>query len=261
VTVTSNGAHFEHAVVAQMEAVATEFDAVAPVYQSTVEESIRFSGKGLEFFTQAKVDHLVDLATRLLGDLARRPVLDIGCGNGSTDALLTPFVGELHGVDTSLEMVTEARRNNPQGHYRQYDGLELPFDDAAFDLTFAICVMHHVPPAQWEGFTQEMIRVTRPGGLVMVFEHNPLNPLTRRAVARCPFDADAVLLRRNQAADQLRRGGSDVAARRFILFAPFGGTRTRRAERFLGWFPAGAQYVVAARRRSIWSSSQEAPSR
>ena len=61
----------------------------------------------------------------------------------------------------------------------------------------ARCIMSR---RQLAGFVADMVRVTRPGGLVCVIEHNPLNPLTRLAVNRCPFDADAVLLRSGQLA-------------------------------------------------------------
>jgi hypothetical protein len=53
-----------------------------------------------------------------------------------------------------------------------------------------------------------MARVTRPGGLICIIEHNALNLLTRLAVNRCPFDADAVLLRSGQSQELLRGAGA-----------------------------------------------------
>ena len=44
-------------------------------------------------------------------------------------------------------------------------------------------------------FVAELARVVRPGGLVVVFEHNPLNPLTRLVVSRVTFDDGVRLLR------------------------------------------------------------------
>ena len=52
-----------------------------------------------------------------------------------------------------------------------------------------------------------MARVLRPGGIAAIFEHNPLNPLTRRVVSNCVFDEDAVLLRRRRARGLLRQAG------------------------------------------------------
>ena len=39
-----------------------------------------------------------------------------------------------------------------------------------------------------------MYRILRKGGLLVIIEHNPFNPLTQISVYRCPFDKDAVLL-------------------------------------------------------------------
>ena len=64
----------------------------------------------------------------------------------------------------------------------------------SFDVVFAMCVWHHIPPNQWTNFISELSRVLSQEGLLLVYEHNPLNPLTRRVVSRCAFDKDAVLL-------------------------------------------------------------------
>jgi hypothetical protein len=55
-------------------------------------------------------------------------------------------------------------------------------------------VLHHVPPADREALLARVATKLAPGGKLVVFEHNPWNPLTRKVVAECAFDADAVLL-------------------------------------------------------------------
>ena len=62
--------------------------------------------------------------------------------------------------------------------------------------------------------------MTRPGGLVAIFEHNPLNPLTRKAVRDCPFDEDAVLLSRGEARRRLAEAGLAEVEAPFIIFFP-----------------------------------------
>lgn len=223
------------------------FDWHADTYRADVERSIGFTGLDLDFFTRAKADELVGLVDRFVGSPGALSILDVGCGPGVTDELLAPRFRTLTGVDTSPEMVIQAAARNPGATYEAYDGCALPFSDDAFDVTFAICVMHHVPPPQWDAFVAEMHRVTRPGGLVLVFEHNPFNPLTRRAVDRCTFDEDAVLLSPRRVRSACDAGGGRVVASRYVLFVPGGGRRTRTAERLLGRCPLGAQYVVAAR--------------
>jgi SAM-dependent methyltransferase len=172
----------------------------------------------------------------------------VGCGVGLTDAYLAGRLGDVHGVDTSEDAVQRAAERNPAVRYRTYGGGRLPYDDAAFDLAFAICVTHHVPPPERRQFAAELRRVVRPGGLVALFEHNPLNPLTRLAVSRCAFDEDAVLLRAGEAAELLRGAGLRPAERRYIIFVPSNRPRVRAVESALRRLPAGAQYYVAATR-------------
>jgi hypothetical protein len=93
-----------------------------------------------------------------------------------------------------------------------------------------------------------MVRVTRPGGLVAIYEHNPWNPLTRKAVRDCPYDEDAELLSRRQATRLLDASGLERLESAYIIFFPKEGPRLSRIERSLRPLPLGAQYYVAHRR-------------
>ena len=150
---------------------------------------------------------------------------------------------------TSLRRPSSTRARRTPGpltrNYGQQD--PIPFDDGTFDFTFAICVLHHVPPSGWSRFVHEMGRVTRPGGVVAIFEHNPWNPLTRLAVHRCEFDDDAVLVSRRRLR-HLLAGPLQPLEERYIAFFPRGGDPYDRIEARLGRVPVGAQYYVAGRR-------------
>ena len=224
------------------------FDAFAADYQASVERSVGFTGRDLGFFHRRKVHVLRRLAGRHLGNLAGARVLDVGCGAGVTDELLQPYVGSLHGVDVSKQMVAQAKVRNPSAMYEPYDGEHLPFPDGSFDFVLTICVVHHVPPPRWSDFVQEMARVTRPGGLVAILEHNPLNPLTRRAVSTCEFDEDAVLVPHRRATRLLRDAGVGPVEVCNFLFSPFEGRVGSRIDQWLARVPFGGQYVAAGRR-------------
>ena len=229
----------------------SEFDRYAQGtgYRDEVAKSIAFSGADPDLFVSAKARLLVDLAARRIGDPGRLAALDVGCGVGETDRFLEGAFGSLHGIDVAADAVAVAARRNPWASYEAYSPRDpMPVDDGAFDVVFAICVIHHVPPGDWERFAAEMRRAVRPGGIVAVFEHNPYNPLTRRAVSNCEFDADAEMLTRRRALRLLADAGLERLESPYILFFPRGGERLRRAERGLRWLPLGAQYYVAARR-------------
>jgi SAM-dependent methyltransferase len=227
-----------------------EFDAYdEKTYRDAVERSIGFSGTGLDFFTRAKVRKLLGIAARRVGDPRGLSFLDIGCGPGETDRLLKGRVHGLTGVDTSARMIEVAARRNPWAEYRAVDAdAALPFATASFDVSFAICVLHHVETGSRARLVSEATRVTKPGGMVVIFEHNPWNPLTRRAVAGCEFDRDAVLLRRRESERLLRDAGLESVDGAYIIYFTRESARLHRVEHLLGGLPLGAQYVVSARR-------------
>jgi SAM-dependent methyltransferase len=209
--------------------------------------------------------------------------LEVGCGPGLIRRRLRERIGHLWGMDLSLgclleagaaaetaqagqagaetgrasaetaQAVAEAGQAGQAARARAAaraglvaaDGRRAPFAGSSFDLVFAVCVLHHVAPgAERDTLVGEMARLARPGGLVAIWEHNPWNPLTRRAVARCRFDRDAVLLPPGEARRLLRRAGLTRVESRYGLFFPWRGRGWRRAERLLAQVPLGAQFVA-----------------
>jgi SAM-dependent methyltransferase len=146
----------------------------------------------------------------------------------------------------SGESIEVARRRGLPVSYDIYDGATLPYSDEWFDVVFAICVLHHVPPARWSAFASEMRRVLKPGGLALIFEHNPRNPLTMRVVNSCPFDADAVLLRSETTEALLSAANFKQVQSRYILSIPAANTWLRRVDSLFSGFRFGAQYYVTA---------------
>jgi ubiquinone/menaquinone biosynthesis C-methylase UbiE len=185
-----------------------------------------------------------NVLTDCVGDPRRLQVLDIGCGIGLVDQTLSGDVAELWGVDTSLHSLEIARARDSTTRFVHYDGVRLPFGDSVFDAVFTSCVLHHVPPPARRYFAQEMLRAVRDGGAVIVIEHNPANPITQRVVARCEFDADAVLLSCRETMRLITDAGAAVMGRRYVGFSPFRSALVERAERLIGWLPIGAQYCV-----------------
>jgi ubiquinone/menaquinone biosynthesis C-methylase UbiE len=222
------------------------FDAYASGYQTSVERSVGFTKRPLEFFHQRKIDVLRRAAQRHLGALDQAAVLDVGCGSGITDTLLRPQVGSLTGVDVSAAMVEQAQRRNPDCAYSVYEGERLPFNPGTFDMVMTICVMHHVPPQQWRQFTDELMRVVRPGGVVVVIEHNRWNPATRRAVNSCEFDDDAVLVPERQLRRLLTAAGAATVGVRYFLFSTLQGPAGAAIDRRMAPVPLGGQYAAVA---------------
>jgi SAM-dependent methyltransferase len=225
--------------------MAALFDKYDKSFGSVVQSSIDFSRLPHSFFTAAKADVLRDLITTRLDGRRDLHMLDVGCGIGELHPLLRGMFGRICGADVSAASIAQARIRNPDVAYQAYASKTLPYDSAAFDLSLAVCVLHHVPPAQWTGFLREMRRVVRPGGLVCLIEHNPLNPLTRLAVMRCEFDRDAVLLHARRTRALMTEAGLRDAKSHYFLLLPSAAQLARRTEQCLRRLPLGAQYVAS----------------
>jgi Methylase involved in ubiquinone/menaquinone biosynthesis len=130
--------------------------------------------------------------------------LDFGCGIGNVTCRLVERFHAVHGFEPSAASAEVARHRAP-GARIESDLARIP--DAGFAVAVLSGVLHHIPPADRRGALAQVLQKLAPGGRLFVFEHNPLNPLTRRAVSRCPFDDDAVLLWPRDARKLLHDGG------------------------------------------------------
>jgi len=128
--------------------------------------------------------------TRLLEPILHpgMDVLDVGCGTGIYFPLLSPLCGRLTGAELSTRYARLARDNARDYHLRGVhltvqDSARMAFADDSFDAAVCVDALHHV--YDLDGTLRELARVVRPGGEVVVFEPNCLNPLL---LALCFFD-------------------------------------------------------------------------
>jgi len=95
-------------------------------------------------------------------------VLDVGCGTGSltTSLARNDRIRDLHGIDFSPAYIEYAKRQGGGSRiqFQVGDACALPFEDARFDCTLSLLVLHFIP--KQETAVSEMRRVTRPGGTV-----------------------------------------------------------------------------------------------
>jgi hypothetical protein len=82
--------------------------------------------------------------------------------------------------------------------------------------------------------------------VLAIFEHNPVNPVTRYIVASCPFDENAVLIPAPVFAQRQREAGFRDIRTAFTGFFPGPLRALRPLERFMTPLPVGAQYYTLA---------------
>lgn len=217
-----------------------DFDQYAGQYDALLSAQTRFFDSDSQYFARYKIERVKQLA----GDVRR--VLDFGCGIGrSIPHMRTAFPGaDIIGCDPSADSLAIARRENPACRFLTPEELAA---EPGFDLVMASCVFHHIPPAERQQALAYCRGRLKPGSRFVIFEHNPLNPVTRHMVNTCPFDADAVLLGLRETLARLRAAQFEVVHSAYCLFFPSALAALRPLENYLGWLPLGGQYFVCAR--------------
>jgi 2-polyprenyl-3-methyl-5-hydroxy-6-metoxy-1,4-benzoquinol methylase len=138
------------------------------------------------------------------------PVLDIGCGTGGFLAVIAGVADRVVGIDISAEFVgacreTIARRGLTSATVELASSERLPHSDGYFEAVVIVDVLHHLGDV--EPTLREVRRVLKPGGDLIVFEPNKLNPML---FAMCALDRNEWGLLRLGSFRQYRRMLEDL---------------------------------------------------
>ena len=221
----------------------TTFDSFAANYQELVTENIRITGETSDYFAAYKAKYIARKIALRQGSR----ILDYGCGVGLLAEHLMKVLpgGQVDGFDVSQESIGRVSEHlRVQGTFTtNLDAL-----DRTYELIVLSNVLHHVTPADRQDLICKAGSRLALGGKLVIFEHNPINPLTRWAVSQCPFDEDAILLPNRETREYFSRGELQLLWRDYIVFFPRWVKWFRPFEPFLQWCPVGAQYAVVAHR-------------
>jgi SAM-dependent methyltransferase len=226
-----------------------EFDKFAEEYLATHETNLAVTGESPEYFARYKI---VEVARRLraLG-LSPKRVLDFGCGIGNSAPYLREAFPEaaITGVDVSEKSLAVARARFPGvAEFVAYDPNSAPPAPAeGYDLIFSSCVFHHIDRREHLPIFHGLRTRLADGGVMAIFEHNPLNPVSRYIVATCPFDENAVLIAARELARRQRKAGFSRVDVTYTGFFPASLKALRPIEPLMGKLPIGAQYYTLAR--------------
>ena len=117
------------------------------------------------------------------------PALDVGCGTGVLAERLSRAGYPMTGVDPSQGMLDVLTARAPSVTAVRGSGTSLPFEDDSFELVLSVATLHHIAdPEAVRKTPHEMVRVSRPGGRLLIWDHNPRNPYWRLIMSRVPQD-------------------------------------------------------------------------
>lgn len=226
-----------------------EFDQYADDYYSMLKTSITKSGEGPEFFAEYKIKDTFLLSKSL--SVEPKVIFDFGSGIGNSIPWFRKYFpgsilicGDISAK--SLEVSKKRFPGSEQYFKINEDGIEMPGESV--DLVFSTCVFHHIDHDAHAFWLKELMRILKRNGVLIIFEHNPSNPLTVETVKHCPFDVNAKLVPAKQLKASIRNaGGRDIEAV-YRIFFPNALSFLRPIERYLVSVPFGAQYYIHARK-------------
>jgi ubiquinone/menaquinone biosynthesis C-methylase UbiE len=190
----------------------SHFDAIATVYDESLPAHV------VEHYLRKRVAFLTAVCP---GGRGRR-ALDVGCGTGVLAQRLAERGYTVTGVDPSEGMLEVMRRQSPQTTAMRASGTELPFPDGRYDLVYTVATLHHIAePGAVAGTLAEMVRVTRPGGRIVIWDHNPRNPYWSQLMARVPQDTgEERLVGEREVMDGLMAAGARILSAQQLGLVP-----------------------------------------
>ena len=143
------------------------YDAIAPLFSATRE------------YNWADVEVLAEYIKP--GD----KVLDLGCGNGRLYQILAKKQVLYTGLDQSGELIKLAKEKVPEVEFVVGEMTELSFTAESFDVVFGIASFNHIPGSELQlKSLQEMKRVLKPGGLIIMTNWNLLSDSAQKNIAK-----------------------------------------------------------------------------
>jgi SAM-dependent methyltransferase len=221
------------------------FDRYSKNYDVVLLDAVKSTGYDTSHFTTAKLKKLKEL----LQSDAAFDFLDYGCGPGHLSRDFQQYFPKTRyfGVDASPEMIKQARAQyGEKGVFYEITSEE--WKQNTYQVIFSACVFHHIPHENHKTILTELKNLLAPSGEIILWEHNPINPFTRKIVRECPFDEDAVLLHPNQAISLFTQTNLQQVRLIYTTFFPKFLQALSPLESWMEWCPLGGQYILRGKK-------------
>lgn len=129
------------------------------------------------FYFKNSYRKALNLAKPYLG--SGRSILDVGCGPGGLEKLLSRLVSgsKIIGIDISPKVIEVAQKSINNDDNKQNNEIIfivsqasiIPYPDNFFDIIFCLNSFHHFPDQV--GFVREANRMLRPGGVLVLLDN------------------------------------------------------------------------------------------
>ena len=227
--------------------IKAEFDLIADEYYSQLSKSVQITGESPEYFSEYKIRDLHNFID-INGEKSNY-IFDFGCGIGNSIPYMRKYFKESHLIcgDVSERSIEIAKQRFPGNETYNLIDEKIHLSNQSQDIVFTACVFHHIDENDHVFWLNELRRITKNGGIITIFEHNPYNPLTLKVVKDCPFDVNAKLISSKNLIEKVEKAGWTFIKLDYKLFFPAFLKYFRRYESKLANIPIGGQYMLIAK--------------
>ncbi len=172
-----------------------EFDQFATQYRQEQTKYLSPTGENSHYFAQLKAKKLKTWAAHYK-IYNPQNILDFGCGDGlmSYEVKKIFKISQVFGIDPSYQSINIAQKNAPDCIFYASEDVLTLFKNEMFDIIYCAGVFHHIPFDQHDYYIQNLYQILKPGGILVLFELNPLNPGTQYIFNGHPMEKNATML-------------------------------------------------------------------
>lgn len=213
--------------------------------------------KNHKYYVKVKSLHLLRKVKELYGNTKNLICIDFGCGTAETTEYFQDKFSHVFGCDCSRGMLEYAAKKNLKNvTFKLCQSERLPFDNDSADVVLMYGIIHHIDTGEKivRAF-DEVNRILKKGGMVAVYDFNPLNPVSRYIVKTCPIDTGVNLNGYRKAIfpttfyswelmEILKNAGFMIVKHEYLLFFPRILSALLPLERLLASVPFGGMYSI-----------------
>jgi len=201
-----------------------------------------------EYFSDYKVRLAIENLN--ISSLKKIRILEYGCGIGRNIKYLKKYFKnfsiELSACDVSIKSLNFLKRLFPSVKCFDCSGRDYIYNHLEkYDIIFIAGVFHHISPKERHNVSRNISSMLKNDGQLIIFEHNPFNPITRKIVKECEYDEDAILLTPKKLISYFSKiKKMKLKEKKYYLFIPQKFRFLNFIEKYLSWFPMGGQYFL-----------------
>ena len=221
----------------------TEFDYFSKDYNKLLKKSFPSALEEVNYFSSYKVKLIYSLTK----NKKNINILDFGCGTGTSLKIISKYFksSKIWGYDVSKKFIKKIQKQ--KNNFKLTSNLK-KIPAKKFDLIFVSMVFHHVDKKNHHKILSYCKKFLKKDGVLYIFEHNPINPVTNYVFKNNPIDKNAEMILPKKLINKSLEAKLRIVDLKYTLFFPKQLYFLRFLEKFLFWLPLGAHYLLTLRK-------------